>query len=213
MLTKLEIVKCVLGLLGALGLAVCGEYLTGDQAAKIKQYKDELSSDSVEAAAKAAAEQQKQGKQLRKKVASWKAVLAKVQKYFPHSPKPPVSNEHVAKAAAVTGVNLIKCDKQPPAIVEWMPPAPPAEGDEEPQEPDEEAIAASMIKYSEDVLQLSMTGDYSGWLEFLAEIEKLGAFYQLKNLKIKTADGKLKIEGSLASYHVLETPADRAPKE
>lgn len=213
MLTGREIVKCGMLGLAVIGLAVGGEFLTGGQAAKIKQWQDEAQSGSAEAAAKAAADKQKSAKQLKANVANWKQVLGKVQKYFPKNQKAPVSNEQVARAAATTGVNLLKCDKVPPAIVEWMPPVPPAEGDEEPEAPDEDKIKATMIKYSEDVLQLTMTGDYGGWLEFLAEIEKLGAFYQLKDLKIKTADGKLKIEASLASYHILETPADRVPKE
>lgn len=219
MLTKKEIVKCVMFGLVVVGLVIGGELLIAGQLETKKKLEEEAKGGSAQAAADAAAAKKKEAKQAQGEIKRWKTLLVKVQKYFPKGPKPPISNEQVARASATTATSLVKCDKKPSAIVEWMPPAEKAEGEEE-SEPDEEAIKQNMIKYAEDVLQVTLKGDYAGFIEFLVELEKMNAFYQFKELKIKSqTDGKpdpagpLKIEASLASYHVLEFPSDRAPAE
>lgn len=217
MLTRGEIIKVTLLTVAAIGLVVGGETLSANQNAQIKSLAGKIADAGSPAAMAEKQNKKKQLKKLKVDVVKWKTLLADARKFFPKSPKEVVTQEDVAGVVSNAGGTLVKCDKGTSTPLSWNPPKP-TEGEGSEVEEDADALKASLVKYSEDVLQLKLSGDYQDWLGFLAELEKLRKFYRFKNVTMKSSGGKsgqppLTIEVQLASYHVLEFPADRRAAE
>lgn len=219
MLTRKEIIKASVLAILVIGLVVGGELSTSAQSTHIKDLEKQVSG---AAAPNAIAEAQNKKKQLKKlgiESAKWKVLLASAEKLFPQGPKQAVTNEDVAAAVSASTGTLVKCDKGTTSEISWNPPKP-AEGEggadgAEASSDDADAAKANAVKYVEDVMQLSLRGDYQSWLDFLVALEQLNKFYRFKELTMKASHGgkpdqsPLTIDLQLASYHVLEFPSDR----
>lgn len=198
------------------GLAVTGEYLTGAQFTRMADLRKRVSN-SV--SPNAAADIQSKKRQLKTKKANsgkWQKVLAVAEKVFPKSATSVITNIDVAALVSSTSANLVKCDKGPSTELSWNPP-PPAEGSSD--DSSDADPKANLVKYGEDVLSVTLRGDFGSWLKFLVGLEQLRKFYRFKDLTMTSTLGAkpdqppLTINLQLASYRVSEFPSDRKPAD
>lgn len=221
MLTRKEVFKTSV-IAVALGLMIgCGEFLTSRQADQVKDLEKTLDNSVGANALTEAAKKKKQHQKLKVELKRWRGMLSGAETFFPKSPNPHITHASVVEQLSGNTATLVKCDKGPSTQLSWSPPkAAEGEGSGGGAASDEDA-KAMVVKYGEDVLELSLRGDYQSWLDFLVALEKLKTFYRFKDLSLHSASAsgkpgsqtELTIDVKLASYHVLEFPSDRKPAE
>ncbi|MBI4862450.1 MAG: hypothetical protein HY815_19650 [Candidatus Riflebacteria bacterium] len=207
-MTKAEIIKLVLGALVVVGIFVGLEYLLSGQQAEKARIKQQLSgSVAVDQLNKRKAEI-KEAKRMEKSNAKWKSLLGRVERYFPATEKDALSYALLAGCFPKLTVppSVTTGDKK---TISWTPPKPP-----ESSEGGGSDEAPPAVKYQEQEFTVAFRTTYSGWLEFLGAMEKLGKFYMLKEVTLKssqsggTADQKalLIINAKIASYFGTQFP-------
>lgn len=216
MLTRKDWIGIAVGAAVVGGLVFAGEALTGDQFTRLEDLRKRIASAVTPAAAADLAAKKRTIKKMKSDAVRWVKILAAAEKVFPKRASATVTNVDLAAIVSTTSANLVRCDKGPSTELSWTPP-PPAEGSGD--ESGESDPAASMVKYTEDVLNVTVRGNFVSWLKILAGLDQLGKYYRFKDLSMtstlgtRTDQPPLTIDMQLASYRVTEFPSDRKPAE
>lgn len=216
MLSRKEIGNVALLGIVVLALGIGGEYVTSSQRVRLEDLRKRISNSISPNAAAEVAAKKRLLKKRKLEAARWNVLLAGAKKVFPRSSTAAISNEEVAALVAHSGVTLVKIDRGPTTDLTWTPPRSAEEESGSEEGADPTAPHPGLVKYAEDTVHLTLRGDYRSWLKFLVALEQLHKMYRFKELSLKSAHATadhppLTIDLDLASYRVIEFPADRKP--
>ena len=180
LLSKKETTLSFVG--GALALVILGGgfFVTDSQNSEITKLKlkeknavtaTELAKRKVEIA---------RAKKLKVEIAKSEGLQGRLEKFIPPGQEQAISHEEVT-AALPSSARLVDAKREAPKELQWEPPKP--KGDDA-----ESSEAPANVTYKEMEILFKVRADYATWLQSLANLEKLGRFYRLKDVSIQSAE-------------------------